>query len=198
MTAPDPAPTGSETTAEAPPAPDTPTGTVPAPSHVAEGLSEHPDGLGHLFTISEAAAACGVSRDTVKRHRADGKYPHALQDSTGTWLIPLADLLADGLTPNGAATDAETEDADRAEALGAALVARTDAPGDIPRAVDERRIWELEAENRRLRDVLAERDRALTLAEQALRALPAGPPPPGPTPGHDAPAPGRRPWWRRG
>lgn len=138
---------------------------------------------GHLFTMTEAADACEVSRDTIKRHRQAGAYPGAHQDAAGTWLIPLADLLADGLTPNA---PLQGEGAPQAQH-------QVPAPPAAPPAELER-LRRLESENRELRARLEERERALSIAETALRALPAAPAAP-PVP-QDA-APPRRPWWRR-
>ena len=59
------------------------------------------------YTLSEAADACGVSRATIRR-RLDAKaFPNAYKDAEGTWLVPIADLGAAGLTPNRSAPVAE-------------------------------------------------------------------------------------------
>jgi len=135
---------------------------------------------GHLFTLREAAEACGVSRDTIKRRNAAGRFPGAQRDDAGAWLVPLADLLADGLHPNAPVQG-------EAPPQGAAP-----PPADAEQVA---RMVELEAQVRELRARLDERERALQLAEMALRALPAGAAaPPEPQGG----APGRRSWWRRG
>ena len=56
--------------------------------------------LGHEFTQAEAAVQCGVSPITIRRKRESGQFPNAHQaDSRGTWVIPMADLLAAGLNP---------------------------------------------------------------------------------------------------
>ncbi|MGY2084858.1 helix-turn-helix domain-containing protein [Blastococcus sp. SYSU DS0539] len=56
---------------------------------------------GFWFTLKEAAEACGVSRDTVKRRLADGQFPGAVKDDgeSGAWRIPLVDLVQAGLEP---------------------------------------------------------------------------------------------------
>ncbi|MEU3330207.1 helix-turn-helix domain-containing protein [Streptomyces albus] len=49
-----------------------------------------------LLTQREAAAACDVSRTTIRRRREAGEFPGAVQVD-GTWKIPVEDLLAAGL-----------------------------------------------------------------------------------------------------
>jgi chromosome segregation ATPase len=47
------------------------------------------------FTIREAAVACGVSDDTIRRRLADDRFPHAEQHKGRTgleWRIPASDL----------------------------------------------------------------------------------------------------------
>jgi hypothetical protein len=64
-----------------------------------------PKHLGPVYTFAEAAAVCGVSRDTIKRRHRDGLFTHAWRaDSaqgagTGPWMIPRADLVMAGLEP---------------------------------------------------------------------------------------------------
>ncbi len=82
----------------------------PGPTHLGEGDSDAPaTGLTeHAFTLREAAAACGVSVQTIKRRKDDGLFPNARQEpipnggGTKRWVIPLSDLLAQGLHPNAA------------------------------------------------------------------------------------------------
>lgn len=137
---------------------------------------------GHRFTLTEAAEACGVSRDTIKRRRAAGRFPNAAKDAQGAWRIPVGDLLADGLHPN-AARPTQPE----GEPQGHALSPPQDG-----------RVRELEAEVRMLRAVLDERERALQIAERALAALPAPAAEPAPMPQAPQPAPARpRRWWHR-
>lgn len=49
-------------------------------------------------TYREAADLTGFSMDTIERDRQNGRYPHAVQDSTPQrmWRIPVADLVAAG------------------------------------------------------------------------------------------------------
>lgn len=58
---------------------------------------------GAWFTLTEAAAATGKSRSTIKKYLADDRFPQAQQGRRRgqlVWVIPLVDLLAAGLTPN--------------------------------------------------------------------------------------------------
>ena len=58
---------------------------------------------GWEYTIKQAANLCSVSTDTIKRRLRSGDLPHAhqLTDSAGTWVIPLADLVAAGFSIAG-------------------------------------------------------------------------------------------------
>lgn len=56
-----------------------------------------------MLTQREAAAACGVSRTTIRRRREAGDLPNAIQDESRGWLIPVEDLLAAGLRLNAPA-----------------------------------------------------------------------------------------------
>lgn len=72
------------------------------------------------WTLTEAAKDCrrqnsegqwsSVSRKTVQRALDKGKFPNAYRSSgpagegSGPWMIPLADLLAEGFTPGGGRT----------------------------------------------------------------------------------------------
>ncbi|MFF9203505.1 helix-turn-helix domain-containing protein [Streptomyces sp. NPDC014986] len=53
-----------------------------------------------MLSPREAAAACGVSRTTVRRRREDGAFPGAVLDERRGWLIPVEDLLAAGFRLN--------------------------------------------------------------------------------------------------
>jgi hypothetical protein len=41
---------------------------------------------------SEAAALCGVSKDTIRRRQRAGRFPNAEETDAG-WMIPVADLV---------------------------------------------------------------------------------------------------------
>jgi len=52
------------------------------------------------YTLTDAAALVGVSRSTIRRRREQGKFPDAFKTHDGEWMIPLTNLLADGLRPS--------------------------------------------------------------------------------------------------
>jgi hypothetical protein len=52
-----------------------------------------------MFTLTEAAKLTGVSRSTIRRRRESGKFPDAYRNPDGEWMIPLTNLLAEGLRP---------------------------------------------------------------------------------------------------
>ncbi|MFE2011346.1 helix-turn-helix transcriptional regulator [Streptomyces sp. NPDC059491] len=53
-----------------------------------------------LLTQREAAAACGVSRSTIRRRREAGDLADCVQDDERGWLIPVESLLAAGFRVN--------------------------------------------------------------------------------------------------
>lgn len=73
---------------------------------------------GWEYTIKQAANLCSVSTDTIKRRLRSGDLPHAhqLTDSAGTWVIPLADLVAAGFTIAGGREQPATTTSQRAHA----------------------------------------------------------------------------------
>lgn len=54
---------------------------------------------GLSWTLSVAARECGVSKSTLKRRLTEDAFPHAFKDSSGSWKIPVGDLIAAGLEP---------------------------------------------------------------------------------------------------
>jgi DNA-binding transcriptional MerR regulator len=52
------------------------------------------------YTLTDAAKLVGVSRSTIRRYRESGKFPDAFRTSTGEWMIPLTNLLANQLSPS--------------------------------------------------------------------------------------------------
>lgn len=128
------------------------------------------------WTITRAAAECGVSRDTIKRRRTAGGFPNAHQDQRGQWLIPLEDLLAAGLRP-GAPSPPDPEH------QGMHQVHDDDAPGARPSA-DQAHITELNQQIQLLRLQLETEQRLRAAAEQnaddlrtSMRMLEARPTP---------------------
>lgn len=135
----------------------------------------HSPGRPHLFTLSQAATACGVSRSRIRRMLDAGEFPNAVQEDTpgkGTsarvWHVPSTDLLAAGLVPNRPTdrpADSATEQADLSE---------QDAGQDLQDLEHE---LALERERRKAAEAIAaERERTIRGLEQALRLLEAGTP----------------------
>ncbi|MEU3670800.1 helix-turn-helix transcriptional regulator [Streptomyces virginiae] len=56
-----------------------------------------------MLTQREAAAACGVSRSTIRRRREAGDLPGSVQDPERGWMVPVDDLLAAGFRLNAPA-----------------------------------------------------------------------------------------------
>ncbi|MFI8258893.1 helix-turn-helix transcriptional regulator [Streptomyces filamentosus] len=83
-----------------------------------------------LLTQREAAAACGVSRSTIRRRREAGELPGCVQDEERGWLIPVDALLAAGFRLN-APTPPENASAPAAEGGAAAAPAPAEAGGDV-------------------------------------------------------------------
>lgn len=148
-------------------------------------MSEQPTSP-HLFTLSQAAAACGVSRSRIRRMLDAGAFPNAVQEATpgkGTsaqvWHVPVPDLLAAGLVPNretNRPADRSGGEGDLSEQVpGQALT-------DLQHALD------LERERRKAAEaVAAERERTIQGLEQALRLLEASNPPAAPAAPQEAP-----------
>ncbi|WP_191878665.1 helix-turn-helix domain-containing protein, partial [Streptomyces filipinensis] len=53
-----------------------------------------------MLTQREAAAACGVSRSTIRRRREAGDLPGCAEDPRRGWMIPVDALLAAGFRLN--------------------------------------------------------------------------------------------------
>jgi helix-turn-helix protein len=64
---------------------------------------------GVTFTVREAAQACAVHANTVRRRLKGGEFPNAYQDRAGTWRIPVTDLERAGLEPSHARVEAPRE-----------------------------------------------------------------------------------------
>jgi len=68
-----------------------------------------------LLTVKEAARACGVSDDTIKRRLRDGQFPSAVRGTDkgrrpGPWLLTVEDLAAAGLKPMVLLNDPNRDD----------------------------------------------------------------------------------------
>jgi len=51
------------------------------------------------WTLTESVQRTGVSRSTLRRYLADGRFPNAYKDSANAWRFPIEDLLAVGFKP---------------------------------------------------------------------------------------------------
>ncbi|MFI2620547.1 helix-turn-helix domain-containing protein [Streptomyces sp. NPDC018584] len=178
-----------------------------------------------LLTQREAAAACGVSRTTIRRRREAGELPGSVQDEKGGWLIPVESLLAAGFRLNAPSPPEETRERDQALPVAdrrsasdeAALRAeleklRAEHTEALTRAaVAEARLEEREARLRERAAHIEDLQRALAALTPAPEraAIPQPSPPAGsplPVPpaaiktddaGQNAGEEGRRRWWPR-
>ena len=115
------------------------------------------------LTLSEAASACGVHRNTIRRRLDQGHFPNAFRDARG-WRVPAADLEAAGLSPK------------KLDAVGEPSV-----DGDVQslrREVDGLRQLVVELEKRAdlAEAIAAERQRRIDDLRVTLRMLQAGTP----------------------
>ncbi|MFD5899790.1 helix-turn-helix transcriptional regulator [Streptomyces sp. NPDC060366] len=179
-----------------------------------------------MLTQREAAAACGVSRTTIRRRREAGDLPNAVQDEVRGWLIPVDDLLAAGLrlhapadpdktAPSSpAGPDADVDQEHDAVALRAELEdLRHEHALAVAAAEHGRQLAEAEAKH--LRAQLAARADHIADLQRTLQALMPAPErpvlqpsvpgqaqnnepvPASPGPGSGPAAGERRRWWRR-
>ncbi|MFG2978753.1 helix-turn-helix domain-containing protein [Streptomyces sp. NPDC048331] len=153
-----------------------------------------------MLTQREAAAACGVSRTTIRRRRETGGLPGSVEDPKRGWLIPVDALLAAGyrlnapspadrpseLSPAAPASPAEGDGQDAA-ALRAEL-GRIHAEHALALAEARfgRQLAEAEAEH--LRVQLAERGARVEDLQRAVAALAPAPQRPALTPSAARPA----------
>lgn len=178
-----------------------------------------------MLTQREAAAACGVSRTTIRRRREAGDLPGSYQDPERGWVIPVGDLLAAGFRLNApnppeaavtapagpvAAPPGPAAPADSAAQDAAALQAelaqiRAEHALALARAEYGQKLAEAEAQH--LRAQLAERGERISDLQRAVAALapaperaalappPAGPAVPGQAQGEQPETGSRRRWW---
>ncbi|MFD6331258.1 helix-turn-helix transcriptional regulator [Streptomyces niveus] len=124
-----------------------------------------------MLTQREAAAACGVSRTTIRRRREAGDLPNSVQDEARGWLIPVDDLLAAGLRLNApAAPDKATPPPPAGQGIDADADQEHDAVAlraELDRVRHEHALAVAEAEHGRQ---LAEAEAKHLRAELAARA----------------------------
>ena len=118
----------------------------------------------HTYTVPEAAALCGCSIDTVRRHLRDRRFPRAFQDgdvSNAAWRIPLPDLVSAGLyQPGPVEPEPPTEPTPVASAEGS-----TELAARLQHA--ERTIEQLLQQNQHLLQLL---ERTLGAPDQSAQA----------------------------
>ena len=151
-----------------------------------------------LWTLSEAAQHCSVSRSTVRRYRETGKFPNAVKDPERGWIVPVGDLLVAGLRPG------------RSGPLSEPAQSEDDPAHDLAQRVVqlETQLTVERAQRAAVEQVAAERERSLVDLRAALRMLDAGPTrpepvppvpvvPPGSEPTPSVPPEARPKWWQR-
>lgn len=118
--------------------------------------------------LSRAAAMAGVSQSTMKRRLRAGAFPHAAQDDTGAWVIPVEDLLGAGFHLNGQprVTDPVHSEVTPVGDLGRRIA-------DLERQLVEERAARLVEQVRReaAEQIAVEREKRAQTAERALLML---------------------------
>lgn len=132
----------------------------PAPVQTSDTPTERP-----ALTLSEAAAACGTHRNTIRRRLDHDQFPNAFREhGDGVWRVPVGDLLAAGLTLHRPSPP-DQEYGGTFDPVGSSVP-------ELDRLRSEN------SELRRRAEVAEaqahERERALDIAERALRALEPG------------------------
>lgn len=114
-----------------------------------------------MFSAAEAARETGVSRTTIMRKLGLGEFPQATKDDDG-WHIPLADLLAAGLSPGRPSPPVRGQEQSDVQTVA-----------ELSHQVELLRVQLAAAQQ-----IAAEKDRVIETQAQALRALEAAPSPP--------------------
>lgn len=115
----------------------------------------------HMFTIAEAATACGISKRTVRRKIENKELEGAFQDAKKMWKIPLEALLGAGYKVN------EYDKQDTSKPL-------IEAPKQSREAELEAEIALLKMELRGKVNEIARLDQALNGYVAAVRVLESG------------------------
>ncbi len=124
-----------------------------------------------MFTITDAATSCSVSRKTITRKLPELAVHGAAKDDDGVWRIPVEALLAVGLHP-GRSLSAVAPSAARP----VAPVPTPSRPADQDTVTISRDRWDdVRIRLARAEAEASERGLALADARLALRALTAGP-----------------------
>ncbi|MBZ2410840.1 helix-turn-helix domain-containing protein [Streptomyces sp. L06] len=157
--------------------------------------SRGPGPVGQVFTQAEAARACGVGRTTIRRWRQAGLLPGAYETPEGTWMIPLADLLAHGAQVG---TPAPPDPAPASEEEAPRPAPASEEVARLRTELERVRVELVAAEHRAevagtvaagLQERLKERAEHIADLRRALAALMPAPDRAGLEPGPAAPAP---------
>ncbi len=144
--------------------------SIASPSPERGGATDEHSTARPTFTITDAAAACSVSRKTITRKLSDLSDHGAAKDDDGVWRIPVEALLAVGLHPGRSVPEVTSAPA-RPASPAAPVPPIAQETVTIPRdRWDDLRIRLARAEAE-----ANERAAALADARLALRALTAGP-----------------------
>lgn len=131
-----------------------------------------------LLTMAQAAQLCDVNKSTIVRRRQRGDFPQAQKKDDGTWVIPVADLIAAGLTDKvgqptnipenhtTSARDAHTPTNTDALHQLREENTRLKAQLDMQQALHQRDVQHHQ-------DMLAQKDATITALQTAIRALEA-------------------------
>lgn len=122
------------------------------------------------FTITDAAAACSVSRKTITRKLSDLADHGAAKDDDGVWRIPVEALLAVGLHPGRSVPEVTSAPSRPAQPIAPVRPVEQETVTIARDRWDDLRIRLARAEAE-----ANERAAALADARLALRALTAGP-----------------------
>jgi hypothetical protein len=142
-----------------------------SPASEGDGAADALSTARPTFTITDAAAACSVSRKTITRKLSDLSDHGAAKDDDGVWRIPVEALLAVGLHPGRSVPEVTSAPAARPVPPAAPVPPMAQETVTIPRdRWDDLRIRLARAEAE-----ANERAAALADARLALRALTAGP-----------------------
>ena len=134
------------------------------------------------WTLTEAAKECrhkdsnenwsDVSRKTLQRRLDKGKFPNAYRadgpkgEGTGPWMIPLADLLAEGFHPGGGRTFVTDNDASQSSQQSKTATPTESAPTELEELQSK-----LDKAEREHAEILRRAEVAEAIAEERGKAL---------------------------
>lgn len=146
-----------------------------------------------VWNLSEAVRRTGVSRSTLQRRLKAGAIPGAERNLEGEWAIPVAGLIAAGVSPDMSEQVPDTAAADTAAEMAELRETVTEQRFQLERAL---RIA-AERELARVEDALADARKRADEMAAVVRMLTAGPvSDPVPAMSDDTRETRRR-WWNR-